>query len=299
MDESRGMSSKVSDGSGGADRSHEGGRPRRLRPSGGYRELRSFQVTTVIYDWTVSFCDRFVDKRSRTRDQMVQAARSGRQNIAEGSRAAATSSQTELRLVNVARASLDELLLDFEDFLRQRGLKQWGKDEPEARAVRAVGARRDRTDQSNLTDPADHWKSYARWLEADDPAGMANAVICLIHQANYLLDQQIAGLEREFISEGGYTEQLAAARLEERRRQKGKSGSDPTDRSDLTDRANSPPACPICGKPMVLRTARQGKLSGSRFWGCTGYPECRGTRELEECGGSVGSDRSVRSPRRR
>jgi four helix bundle protein len=84
-------------------------------------------VTTVIYDATVSFCDRFVDNRSRTRDQMVQAARSGRQNIAEGSRAAATSSQTELRLVNVARASLDELLLDYEDFLRQRGFKQWEK----------------------------------------------------------------------------------------------------------------------------------------------------------------------------
>ena len=114
-------------------------RPKRIRPSGGYRKLRSFQATTVIYDATVSFCDRFLDKRSRTVDQMVQAARSGRQNIAEGSRASATSSQTELRLVNVARASLDELLLDFEDFLRQRGLRQWDKDDPEARAVRAVG----------------------------------------------------------------------------------------------------------------------------------------------------------------
>jgi restriction system protein len=94
-----------------------------LRPHGGYRRLRSFQVTEIIYDGTVAFCDRFIDKRSRTHDQMVQAARSGRQNIAEGSRASATSSQTELRLVNVARASLDELLLDYEDFLRQRKLK--------------------------------------------------------------------------------------------------------------------------------------------------------------------------------
>jgi restriction system protein len=90
---------------------HERGQ--RLRPSGGYRKLRSFQVTTVIYDATVSFCSRFLDRRSRTVDQMVQAARSGRQNIAEGSRAAAISSQTELRLVSVARASLDELLLDY------------------------------------------------------------------------------------------------------------------------------------------------------------------------------------------
>src|SRR5687768_7034111 len=140
------MSSKGSDRSDGH---------RRLRPSGGYRELRSFQVATVIYDATASFCDRFVDKRSRTHDQMVQAARSGRQNIAEGSRAAATSSETELRLVNVARASLDELLLDYEDFLRQRGKRQWSKDDREAREVRAVGSKRDRTDQSDRTDPTD------------------------------------------------------------------------------------------------------------------------------------------------
>ena len=290
------MSSRESDRSGGSDRSdgskgRTGSRPRRLRPSGGYRELRSFQVTTVIYDATVSFCDRFVDKRSRTHDQMVQAARSGRQNIAEGSRAAATSSQTELRLVNVARASLDELLLDFEDFLRQRGKRQWGKDDPEAREVRAVGARRDRTDQSDRADPSDHRKQYARWLEHADPAVVANAVICLIHQANYLLDQQIAALERQFVEGGGYTEQLAAARLEERRRQEGT-------RSDPSDRAKTAPACALCGKLMVLRTARKGKQSGSQFWGCSGYPECRGTRELGS-DGSVGSDRSVRSDRKK
>jgi len=159
-----------------------------LRPHGGYRRLRSFQVTEIIYDGTVAFCDRFIDKRSRTHDQMVQAARSGRQNIAEGSRASATSSQTELRLVNVARASLDELLLDYEDFLRQRKLKQWEKDDSEARRVRAVGAARERTDQSDQTDPADHKKNYSHWLEHSDSAVVANAMICLIHQANYLLD---------------------------------------------------------------------------------------------------------------
>jgi len=148
-----------------------------LRPHGGYRRLRSFQVTEIIYDGTVAFCDRFIDKRSRTHDQMVQAARSGRQNIAEGSRASATSSQTELRLVNVARASLDELLLDYEDFLRQRKLKQWEKDAPEARLVRDVGVRRDRTDQTNQTDRSDqadvsdHKMNYAR--PPDPRAGAA------------------------------------------------------------------------------------------------------------------------------
>jgi four helix bundle protein len=124
---------------------------KKLRPSGGYRTLRSFQTTTIIYDATVSFCERFIDKRSRLVDQMVQAARSGRQNIAEGSRAAATSSQTELRLVNVARASLDELLLDYEDFLRQRGKRQWTKDDAEAKAVREVGKRL----RKDPTDPSD------------------------------------------------------------------------------------------------------------------------------------------------
>ena len=159
---------------------------KRLRPSGGYRTLRSFQTATVIYDATVAFCSRFIDKRSRTVDQMVQAARSGRQNIAEGSRASATSSQTELRLVNVARASLDELLLDYEDFLRQADKHQWLKDDAEAKAVRKVG-------QMRKKGPANegYAEAYSRWLSHDDPAVIANAAICLIHQTNYLLDQQI------------------------------------------------------------------------------------------------------------
>src|SRR3954447_6401066 len=197
----------------------------RLRPGGGYRNLRSFQVATIIYDATVSFCGRFLDKRSRTVDQMVQAARSGRQNIAEGSRASTISSNTELRLVNVARASLDELLLDYEDFLRQRGKRQWSKNDREARAVRAVGGGRSPV-------PA---TAYAAWLGHADPAVVANAVICLIHQANYLLDQQISALERNFIHEGGYSENLAAARLAERGRQREKHRTDPTDPSDPSD----------------------------------------------------------------
>lgn len=103
---------------------------------GGYRELKSFKHAQLVYDATVQFCDRFIDKRSRTHDQMIQAARSGRQNIAEGSQASGTSKKFELKLVGVARASLEELLLDYEDFLRQRGLALWGRDHPTARAVR-------------------------------------------------------------------------------------------------------------------------------------------------------------------
>jgi restriction system protein len=257
----------------------------RLRPHGGYRKLRSFQVTQIIYDATVAFCDRFVDKRSRTHDQMVQAARSGRQNIAEGSRASATSSQTELRLVGVARASLDELLLDYEDFLRQRGLPQWGKDDPRAVRVRALGKAypTDPTDQSDPTDPSDP-APYAPWLEDADPAVVANALICLINQANYLLDRQLRGLEQQFVREGGYSERLHAARLEARAMQRGggkPDQSDQSDRTDPTDRVPAPPPCPVCGGSMVLRTAQKGSKAGSRFWGCSSYPACKGTRPAE------------------
>jgi len=243
----------------------------KIRPTGGYRELRSFQITTLIYDATVWFCEKFLDARSRTVDQMVQAARSGRQNIAEGSRAAATSSQTELRLVNVARASLEELLLDYEDFLRHRHLKQWAPESAEALEVRRIG--RDRPDRSDPSDES-RYAAYAPWLDHADPAIRANAAICLINQANYLLDQQIAALERDFIEEGGYSEQLATARLAFRRDQHRTDPSDPSDHPDPI------PPCPQCGKPTALRTAKTGKNEGKQFWGCTAYPECKGVVNL-------------------
>ena len=245
---------------------------KKLRPSGGYRKAASFQTATIIYDATVWFCEKFLDSRSRTVDQMVQAARSGRQNIAEGSRAAATSSQTELRLVNVARASLEELLLDYEDYLRHRRLPMWSPNGTEASAVREVAAR-GRSDRSELTDLSDQerWALYAPWLENADPAVRANAAICLIHQANFLLDRQIAALEGAFIEGGGYSEQLATERLRARRA---------NDRSDQADQTDSLPKCPQCGALMVLRTAKSGKNAGSQFWGCTKYPDCKGTAPL-------------------
>ena len=252
------------------DRS-DGAERRRLRPSGGYRKLRSYQAATVIYDATVRFCERFVDKRSRTVDQMVQAARSCGKNIAEGSRAAATTSQTELRLVNVARASLEELLLDYEDYLRQHRQRQWDKNDPEARAVRAMGRQGDRTDQTDWPDPVAHYAAYAHWLDHADPAVVANTLLCLIHQTNYLLDQQISALERDFVQDGGYSEQLAAARMAERQRQQ----------TDETGKQPKAPNCPLCGKPLALRTARKGARAGSQFWGCSGYPNCKGTLPLD------------------
>lgn len=166
---------------------------------GGYRKLRSFQCSQTVYDGTVVFCNRFVDKHSRTHDQMVQAARSGVQNIAEGSMAFATSKKTELKLTGVARASLEELLLDFEDFLRQRGLRMWDKNSSEALAVRKKYLP-DASDKSDKSDP------YS--ISTASPEVAANTLICLINQASFLLGRQLQKLEQDFLSEGGFTERL-------------------------------------------------------------------------------------------
>ena len=176
-----------------------------MEPHGGYRKLLSYQTTTLIYDLTVEFCNSYVDRYSRTKDQMVQAARSGRQNIAEGSQASGTSKKTELKLIGVARASLEELLVDYEDFLRQKSLKVWEKDSKEARAVRALAYRTNRT-----------YETYRSYLS--DPEKAANCLICLIHQANFLLDRQLRSLEELFIKHGGYSENLFKRRFEHRNR---------------------------------------------------------------------------------
>jgi four helix bundle suffix protein len=168
--------------------------------------LRSFQAAQLAYDLTVRFCDRWVSKFSRTHDQMVQAARSGVQNIAEGSKASGTSKKMELKLTNVARASLEELLLDYEDYLRQRGLSRWGKDEPRTLALRRrLSGRSDQSDQSDLSDLSDL---------SDEEA--ANLLICLINQASYLLGGQIRRLEADFLRTGGITERLYTARVRAR-----------------------------------------------------------------------------------
>jgi four helix bundle suffix protein len=188
-----------------------------IPPSGGFRKLRSFQSAQAVYDGTVIFCDKFVDKKSRTHDQMVQAARSGVQNIAEGSLASATSKKSELKLTGVARASLGELLLDFEDFLRQRKLQQWDKDAPEALAVRArwKEERGDSSDLSYLSDRSDPSDPYHfSELPAEN---LANTLICLINQASYLLWQQMKSLEKDFLTNGGFTERMYNARKNSRK----------------------------------------------------------------------------------
>lgn len=216
---------------------------------GGYRRLRSFQVARLVYDATRIFCRRFIAPDRRTQDQMVQAARSGVQNIAEGSAASGTSKKTELKLTNVARASLEELRLDYEDFLRQGGLSIWDKDSPQTRAVRGkIASSPDQPDIRTAT-----------------PEVAANTLLCLIHQASYLLNRQIQRLERDFVQQGGFTERLHAVRSQARQ---------------CFARPETPPspACPLCGKAMVQRTARRGPHAGQAFWGCSAYPDCKGTR---------------------
>jgi four helix bundle suffix protein len=176
-----------------------------IPPHGGYEQLLSFQKARIVYDGTVGFCQRFLDKRDRTFDQMIQAARSGKQNIVEGSQASGTSKEGEIKLMNVARASLEELLEDYRDFLRVRGLRLWDKNSREAQFVRRLGARKDSS-----------YGTYKTYLDTRPPEVVANILICLIHQTNYLLDQQLRQLERAFVQEGGLRERMTRARLAER-----------------------------------------------------------------------------------
>ena len=160
-----------------------------MPPHGGYAQLKSYQMSELVYDATVKFCDRFISLKSRTHDQMVQAARSGNKNIAEGSQVSGTSKKSGLKLVNVARGSLVE----------------WGKDHPMAVVVRRLAYAKNRS-----------YMTYRTYIENAPPEVAANTMLCLVHQTNYLLDQQLHQLERAFLVEGGFTERLYQARLQAR-----------------------------------------------------------------------------------
>ena len=251
------------------------GKPGVFLPHGGYRKLRSYKVAEAVYDATVVFCRRFYERDRRMTDQMVQAARSGVRNISEGSGIAATSRKSELKLTNVARASLsDELLRDYETFLRQRGLRVWPKDSREALAMRsrlaqdhAANVPRGRPGVVRLTGLF----GLTEFVEKAAPELAANAMLCAVNQAAYLLKRQLESQGETFLEKGGFTEKLYGARKRERR-------------SDLSDRSDSHPTCPLCGQSMRLRTARKGPKAGQSFWGCSGYPACRGTLPANQHG---------------
>jgi four helix bundle suffix protein len=241
-----------------------------LLPHGGYRKLRSYKVAEAVYDATVVFCRRFFPNDRRMTDQMVQAARSGVRNISEASGAAATSRKTEMKLTNVARASLsDELVRDYESFLLQNGLRVWQRDSREAQAMRA----RLKEDSVAKLPPARNGAvrlkglfGLSDFVAEAAPEIAANAMLCAVNQAAYLLRRQLESQGRSFADTGGFTENLYATRV------KARAG------------AGGDPRCPECGGAMLRRTARKGPKAGQAFWGCSEYPDCRGVLPMGKTG---------------
>ena len=173
-----------------------------IPPHGHYQELLSYKKSAIVYSATVKFCERFISIKDRTYDQMIQAARSGKQNIIEGSKASGTSKETEIRLTNVARASLEELLEDYKDYIKNRKEVIWDKDSREALYVRKLAYSKDESYEN----------TYEQFIETRSGVVCANIILCLIHQCNYLLDQQIRRLEEDFVKNGGLRERMYQAR---------------------------------------------------------------------------------------
>lgn len=242
---------------------------------GGFRRLHSFTLATIVQLDTLRFCRRFLtfdhretgtkfyDPKGRQYDQMTQAARSGRQNIIEGSERSSTSKDTEMKLTDVARASLSELRGDYEMFILDRGELPWSVHSPEARAINAVSLDDAPFQDDMVHESARHAleqrKKYARWLNDADAVTVANAMLVIIGRALNMLKSQIAAQGEAFEKTGGFSERLMAKRVEARDGQQ----------------AADTPDCPQCGKAMRRRTSARGD-----FWGCSAYPECKGTRPV-------------------
>ncbi len=243
---------------------------------GGFRKLHSFTLATLVQLETLRFCRRFLthdhreakekfyDPKGRQYDQMTQAARSGRQNIIEGSERSSTSKDTEMKLTDVARASLSELRGDYEVFIIDSGELPWSVHSEEARSVNAISIDPAPFQDDMVHESAKHAlqqrRKYARWLDSQDPVVCANAMLLIISRALNMLKSQIAAQGKAFEESGGFSERLSTRRLEAREEQRN---------------ADSPP-CPNCQQPMRRRRSAKGE-----FWGCTGYPACKGIKPLE------------------
>lgn len=240
---------------------------------GGYRKTFSFAYACLVYHATTVFCKRNFDYKNdalgKTTGQMVGAARSARQNIVEGSSRAGTSQETELRLYDVAKGSLEELAGDYEAFLTDMGETPWLATD--SRTVEFSNLRLDRFECDAIENVRHDFGAYilamrerfAKFLEADNPVSAANAILLAIDQTCRLLHRQMESLGDEFREAGGFTERLSKARLETR---------------DAQVAAEGAPKCPKCGKPMRKMVAKKGRNAGHAFWSCTGYPDCNGTR---------------------
>ena len=241
---------------------------------GGFRRLHSFTLATIIQIETQRFCRRFLtydarqsgtkvyDPKGRQYDQMTQAARSGRQNIIEGSERAATSKDTEMKLTDVARASLSELRGDYEFVILDQNQLPWSVHSPEAKAVNAISLDTAFFTDDIVRESAKHAmeqrKKYAQWLDADDVVVVANAMLIIIGRAMRMLKSQIEAQGKAFEEAGGFSERLTAKRIEAREKEMPLS-----------------PDCPQCGKPMRQRNSAKGP-----FWGCSAFPDCKGTRPV-------------------
>ena len=241
---------------------------------GGYRKTLSFGYVCLIYHATTLFCKRNYDFKNdslgKTTGQMVGAARSARQNIVEGSSRAGTSKETELRLYDVAKGSLEELAGDYEAYLIDAGVSPWSESDPRVTELAALklDAFSAEGDQRHLHGEyiLAMRRRFAPWLEAEDPIVAANSALVIINRASALLHKQMLAIGETFVEEGGFTERLSKVRLEAR---------------DAKVSANSP-RCPECGGPMRKQVARKGRNAGNPFWSCCSYPNCRGTRKWEE-----------------
>ena len=239
--------------------------------TGGYFRLDSWILANIVQLGTQSFCGRFLNRTNdpcgRQYDQMTQAARSGCANIAEGSARRATSRETEMKLTDVARSSLAELSGDYLNWLLRQEKVPWGKETPDARAVYAVRLEKAEYGQDVVHDACLHIlaqkRKFAKWLELGDDETMANCLLILIARVINMLNHQMETQGERFEQEGGFREKLTSIRVEARAKQE------------------AAPVCPDCGKAMTRRKARSGKNAGQDFWGCTGYPECKGVREME------------------
>ena len=240
---------------------------------GGYRKTLSFGYVCLIYHATTLFCKRNYDYKNdslgKTTGQMVGAARSARQNIVEGSSRAGTSKETELRLYDVAKGSLEELAGDYEAYLIDTGVSPWSESDPRVKELAALklDAFSSEGDQRHLHGEyiLEMRRRFAPWLEAEDPIVAANSALVIINRASSLLHKQMLAIGETFVEEGGFTERLSKVRLEAR---------------DAKVSANAP-RCPECGGPMRKQVARKGRNAGNPFWSCCNYPNCHGTRKWE------------------
>lgn len=244
-----------------------------IRFSQSYYWLNSWILGNVIQLATQEFCERFVDYRidpgRRLYDQMTMAARCGVANIAEGSARHSTSVETEMRLLDVARASFDELQGDLFNYLLRLKADVWAIGNADREAIWQMRLDDPNYSNSYLHDAARHILAqkdiFDCWLASDNAAIVANALLVLCLRENKMLQAQIQSQLETFRSEGGFTENMTAERLEARK---------------IRANASGAPSCPKCGKPMLRRMQKKGAGQGREFWGCCDYPHCDGTRPI-------------------